>query len=352
VSDKNKVLIYGSYGYTGALVAQMAVKRGLKPVLAGRNPRRLEMQSAGLGLEGRVFPLDHPISIDKALQDVLLVAHCAGPFSQTAAPMAEACLRTGAHYLDITGELSVFESLAGLDQQARAAGIMILPGAGFDVVPSDCLAVHLKQALPTATHLHLAIRGLSRSSQGTAKTALERLGAPCVIRKAGSLTAVPAGSITRHVDFGAGPVTTSAIAWGDLVTAFHSTGIPNIETSMALPLKIQQLMRMSAALGPLAGSSALRRILQLAVRTQPPGPSEQQRLRGRAILWGEVRDDAGNTKQARLHTIEPYTLTALAVLAVCEKVNKGEAPTGFQTPAMAYGKDFIMEIDRSRLEEL
>ena len=84
--------------------------------------------------------------------------------------MVEACLRLGKHYLDITGEISVFEAMARRDKAAKQAGMMIMPGVGFDVVPSDCLAVHLKNLLPTATDLTLAFYGLGGISHGTQAT--------------------------------------------------------------------------------------------------------------------------------------------------------------------------------------
>ncbi len=97
-----------------------------------------------------------PPALKNLLKKGAVVIHCGGPFQYTAKAMADACLETKTHYTDITGEHQVFELLAGYDQKGKAAGIMIMPGTGFDVVPSDCLALHLKNRLPSATHLQLA----------------------------------------------------------------------------------------------------------------------------------------------------------------------------------------------------
>ena len=136
-------LLYGSYGYTGRLIADRALEQGLRPLLAGRDVAALAAQAAELGLEFRAFSLDDTAALDAAVRAVPVVLHAAGPFAHTAAPMAQACIRAGVHYLDITGEIAVFEAMAALDGAARASGVMLMPGAGFDVVPTDCLAAHL-----------------------------------------------------------------------------------------------------------------------------------------------------------------------------------------------------------------
>ena len=197
-------LIYGANGYTGELIAREAARRGLKPILAGRNRAAIEALSVELGLESRIFGLDDPKVIAAGLNDCAVVLHCAGPFSRTAKPMIEACLLTHTHYLDITGEIAVFEMAATFDAVAKLASIMLLPGVGFDVVPTDCLAAHLKAQLPTATHLALAFRGLGRTSRGTTLTGLEGMSTGGMIRRDGKLMPVPAAWKTRRIDFGNG----------------------------------------------------------------------------------------------------------------------------------------------------
>ena len=131
-----------------------------------------------------------------------MVLHCAGPFSRTARPMVEACLRNKKHYTDITGEIAVFEACAALDKKAQEAGIMLMPGVGFDVVPTDCLAKHLKGRLPTATRLSLAFYGVGRLSHGTQATMIMNIGKGGAIRRDGKITGVPAAWKTREIDFG------------------------------------------------------------------------------------------------------------------------------------------------------
>ncbi|HEV2914286.1 MAG TPA: saccharopine dehydrogenase NADP-binding domain-containing protein [Pyrinomonadaceae bacterium] len=347
-------LLYGANGYTGELIARLAVERGLllRPILAGRDRSKIEPLATELGLDYLSFALDDAASIDAALKGVPVVLHCAGPFSHTSRPMADGCLRTGTHYLDITGEIAVFESLAARRAEASAAGVMLLPGVGFDVVPSDCLAAHLKRRLPAADRLTLAIRGLGRISHGTATTMVENINRGGLVRLDGRLTPVPAAWKTREIDFGSGPVKATTIPWGDIATAFYSTAIPNIEVYAALPSSTRMMMKASRPLGSLLAAAPVQRFLKNRIKAQPPGPSPAERARGKSFVWGEVADDSGHVKRSRLSGPEGYTLTAMTALAVVERVMAGEAPKGFQTPSLAYGADFILEIEGVEREDL
>jgi short subunit dehydrogenase-like uncharacterized protein len=345
-------LIYGAAGYTGALVARLAAERGEKPILAARTEGTLGPLAAQLGLEHRVFGLADPQALDRGLTGVRAVLHCAGPFSGTSRPMVEACLRTRTHYLDITGEAPVFEALHARDSQAKAAGVMLLPGAGFDVVPSDCLAAHLKRRMPEARRLRLAFQLLGGVSHGTAATMLENIGKGGLVRRGGVLTPVPAAWKTRAIDFGRGPRQAISIPWGDVSTAFYSTGIPDIEVYMAAPFAVRAGVWATRLLGPLLATPAAQRLLRRRLRARPPGPTDEERARGRGLLFGEVKDGSGRAVASRLRTPEGYTLTALTSLIIVSKVLAGQAPPGFQTPSTAYGPDLILEVEGVTREDL
>lgn len=349
---KTNFLIYGANGYTGNLIARLAVERGLRPVLAGRDRDKISRQASELKLEHRAFALEDTATLEAALQTIAVVLHCAGPFSHTSNLMADACLKTKTHYLDITGEVAVFESLAARGAQAQSAGVMLLPGVGFDVVPSDCLAAHLKRRLPSATRLTLAIQGMGRISHGTATTMVENINRGGLVRLDGKLTSVPSAWKTRSVDFGGGPIKATTIPWGDISTAFHSTGIPNIEVYAALPGAVRRIMKLTRPLGRVLASALAQRFLKRRIKAQPPGPSDAERARGKSLVWGEVTDEAGQQKQSRLQGPEGYTLTALTALAIVERALKGDAPHGFQTPSRAYGADLILEIEGVTREDL
>ena len=311
-------------------------------MLAGRNADAVGELARQLKLEHRVFSLDDPAAVDAGLNDMAAVLNCAGPFSRTARPMADACLRRGVHYLDVTGEISVFEGLAARDAEARAAGVMLLPGVGFDVVPSDCLAAHLKRRLPAATKLALGFQAVGRFSRGTATTMVENLPRGGMIRRGGVLTRVPMAWRTRTIDFGRGPVRAMTIPWGDVSTAYRSTGIPDIEVYLAATLSQVVAARLLRWFGWAVGSRAVQGWLKRRIQAGPPGPTDEERARGESLLWGEATDPAGGRAVSRLRGPEGYTLTVLAALAVVERVLGGEAPPGFQTPSLAYGSDFVL----------
>lgn len=340
-----ELLIYGANGYTGALIARLAASRGQRPLLAGRSAGAVAALAGELGLEHRVFALDDSAAVEAGLRGMRAVLHCAGPFAHTFRPMANACLRTGVHYLDVTGEVTVFEGLAARDREAKAAGVMLLPGVGFDVVPSDCLAAHLKRRLPSANSLALGFRALGRVSRGTATTMIENVGRGGLVRRGGVLTRVPTAWKTRLIDFGTGPVKAITIPWGDVSTAYHSTGIPDIEVYMAAPRGTRVGARVSRYLGWLLGSAPIQRLLKRRIQARPPGPTDEERARGKSFLWGEAVDPAGQRVVSRLRGPEGYTLTAHAALAVADRVLAGEAPAGFQTPSRVFGPDFVLGLE-------
>jgi short subunit dehydrogenase-like uncharacterized protein len=334
-------LIYGANGYTGELIAREAVRRGMRPILAGRNAPTLAELAQEPGLEHRCFALEDAAAVMCGLQGMTAVLNCAGPFAHTAAPLASACLRAHVHYLDITGEAQVFADMAARTSEAREAGVMLMPGVGFEVVPSDCLAAHLKRRLPSATRLALGFQAGAQMSRGTALTVVESMSQEGLVRHGGVLQKVPTGWKTRLIDFGAGPVKAMTIPWGDVVTAYYSTGIGDIEVYMAVPLAT----RLAARLSWLLTSSFVQNWLKRRIKAGPPGPTAEQRQQGRSYLWGQVDDDAGHVAVSRLRGPEGYELTVQTALAVVNRVMDGAAPAGYQTPATAYGADFILAIE-------
>lgn len=345
-------MIYGATGYTGSLIAREAVRRGLRPILAGRSTKNVIALAGEIGLDYRIFALDPPEAIGEGIRGVHTLLNCAGPFSKTAPFLSEACIRGGINYLDITGEAGILEALAARDGDARASGITLLPAVGFDVVPSDCLALHLKHRLPTATRLVLAFQSGGRLSRGTALTALERADNGGLVRENGILRVVPTAWKTRVFDFGNGAVRAISIPWGDVATAFRSTGIPNIEVYLAAPWALRTGARMSRWFGWLLSSRWVQSRLRKRIMARPPGPSEAERRHNRCVFWAEVTDDAGRTAVAREQTPDGYDLTVQTALAAVVRVLAGGVSPGFRTPAMAFGPDFILEFDGvTRIDE-
>jgi short subunit dehydrogenase-like uncharacterized protein len=345
------LLIYGSYGYTGALIARTAVNRGFTPVLAGRHTEKIERQATDLGLEYRVFSLEHPSVIEQQVKSVSAVLNCAGPFSGTAQPLISACLQTGTDYLDIAGEIDVLEAIAERDSEAVSADIALLPGVGFNVVPTDCLSAYLKTQLPSATHLTLAVDGFGTFSPGTIKSIIGDLPRSGAIREDGAIHAVPAADRTREIDFGQGPKPAVTLPWGDVSTAYYATGIPNIETYATIPGIAVKGMRRMQVLTPLFGIQPIQRALQRVAEAVIDGPTADERAQSVTRVWGEVADDEGNQVSARLRTPDIYDLTAQTAVEAAQRTLEGDVPSGFQTPAVAFGPDFILEFDEIERED-
>jgi len=337
-----KTLIYGAYGYTGELIAREACERSLDIVVAGRNGTKTRGLGIELGVESRVFD---PAEAGEHLDDIDAVLNCAGPFTATHGPIVAACLDAGAAYLDITGELSVFESLAELDRDAEEAGIPVLPGVGFDVVPTDCLACHLHDRLPTATHLRLGFEVDTTPTGGTLASALEHADAGGMIRRGGVLEQVPVASETRDIDFGNGRRNAINAPLGDVSTAYYTTGIGNIDTYVSVPERAAGFLRYTRPLTSLLRIGPLKRAIQRLLRWAASGPSDETRRTKRTYVWGEVTD-GNKTVVSRLETPEPYTLTIDAATTALQRLESmTDPPTGFETPAVAFDADFVLGLD-------
>ena len=344
-NHKINFLLYGANGYTGQLITRHALKTGLKPILAGRNEEAIKSLATAHNLEYRIFDLTDRDVTDKALEDIELVLHAAGPFMYTAKPMIKACLRNGAHYLDITGEIAVFELANRFDRKAREKDLVIMPGVGFDVVPTDCMAVYLKEKLPDATRLKLGFGSVGGGiSRGTALTMIEGLGAGSAERVDGLIVRVPMAKKTMKVDVDGKAYQMMSIPWGDVSTAYYSTGIPNIETYTAVSSSAFRMARIQNYFGALMRSEVVKRFFRKKVDKRPAGPSDARRERARSFVYGEVINAKGERAAALLHSPEGYTLTAMTSIMIAKAVLNGEVEYGFQTPAKALGADFILKV--------
>ncbi len=346
-------LIYGSYGYTGNLIVERAAQLGLKPLLAGRDETRLKAQAQKFGLPYRAFRIEDSSALDAALLEVDAVLHCAGPFVLTFRQMAEACLRTKRHYVDISGEIEGFEALAKLDEEAKRAGIMLLPGGGFDVVPSDCLSAYVASKLPGASELDLYIKNIGGGvSRGTARSGIENMQRQGRIRRDGNIISVPNVWDEKWIDFGRGKTRVISVGWGDVSTAYYSTGIPNITTYMGFPSAIVGAMKMTKYLGAILYTRAARDFLKWMIgKVLPAGPSREQNKNGFSLLIAEARKE-NQTVRAKLKTPEAYYLTALTSVEIIQRILNGDFKTGFQTPSKAYGADFILGFNGVVREDL
>jgi short subunit dehydrogenase-like uncharacterized protein len=357
-------LLYGAYGYTGRLLAAEALARGHRPILAGRSEAKLRRLREGLAKDApevhacelRAFPLVGP-ALDEGVRGVEAVFHAAGPFLETGVPMMEACLKAGVHYLDITGEVPVFEAAFDRDERAREAGIVLLPGVGLDVIPTDGAAALLADALPSACRLDLALHSPGRPSGGTLQTIVEGVPGGLLVRREGRLERAWPGrrEFRRHVDFGpesaeglmagrlGGARSVAPYTWGDLSTAWRTTGIGDITCYLTTPASQRRLLPwLLPLLRQVMKVRRVRRALRSRIQARVTGPEAHVRRTGRTRVWGRVEDEAGRWEEVVLEFPEGYRFTSMAGIRALEAVLDARPPAGTLTPAGAFGADWVL----------
>ncbi|WP_395608041.1 saccharopine dehydrogenase family protein [Pseudomonas sp. B22129] len=313
------LMIYGATGYTGRMAAEQAKELGLNLVIAGRDEARLASLAAALGVPYRVF-----VAQESRLEGIDVLLNFAGPFAHTAEPLMRACIASGTDYLDITAEINVYR-LA--EQLGSGADVMLLPGVGWDVVPTDCLAMHVASRVRQPRALNIALQVPGTMSRGSAMSVGEILGAGVMVRIDGALVATPDAPL-QHLDFGDGPVLCAPLSFGDLVSAWHSSSIPNIA----------MFVHVTGEAFPEGDLSLL-----------PDGPTQTQRDAHRARAVAEVTGADGSVARSVIETVNGYSYTPLAAVEAARRVLGGERRPGFETPAKLFGVGFAQTIAGTRI---
>jgi short subunit dehydrogenase-like uncharacterized protein len=346
------IFIYGAYGYTGKLVVQVAIDHGLQPLLGGRNTQKLAPLAKKHNLEYVAFNVNNIDEWDNLLPGIDLVLNCAGPFALTVEYVVPACLRHKAHYLDITGEIEVFSYIASLSKDAQSAGIVLMPGVGFDIVPTDCLAAKLKEKLPDGTNLELAFQGNSGVSRGTALSMARRYHEGGVIRENGKLKKVPIAWEVRDINFGGKKRLCMSIPWGDVYTAYFTTGIPNIKVFTGVTRKTLNSLLSFKKLKWAARTAIVQWVMKSIIKKRVTGPSLEKRSTYLTYLWGRISNNNGESVTLEMQTMESYQLTAFTAIEVAKRVLEGTVEPGYRTPAGAFGSNFIDQFDKYKLMEV
>lgn len=348
---RQRFLLYGAAGYSGQLIARAALAAGLEPVLSGREDARIFALAAELKLEYRAASLRDAAGLDRALKDLPLVLHCAGPFSDTSMPMFEACLRARAHYLDLTGEIDVVERMAANGHRAREKGIMAMCGVGLDVVAGDCLSLHVVSRVRRPSRLAIGVQGLRLVSRGTAKTIVEAAGSGRC-RRDGKLRDVAIGSIRRSFDFGLGPIECWNVSWADVSTSYFTTGVPFIDVFCEAIAPLRWMSLSNRLVGQVMRSDWAQIWLKSHIDMMPPGPDGEARASASAVFVAEATNTSGGRASSRLRTPEAYTFTAMVAPEIVSRVLTGDFEAGFQTPARIYGAEFPLSFSGVVREEL
>lgn len=342
-------LLYGCTGYTGERLARHCTRVGLTPILAGRNEAKVSALANELGLAYRIGDLHNAEQTQQMLDGCHLVFNAAGPFTSTCLPILEACLKQKVHCLSLVGEIPMLETLQRYDQAAKDANICIGVGLGFDVMPTDCLASVLKHALPDATHLSIAMKGSNAMTAGSTKEFIEQIGEqPFWVRREGKL--VEGAINTQSFDFGDGRELAVSIAWGDISSAYYSTGIRNIDVYTASSRGDVFAIKALSALKPLIRINAVQSLLNRIIDATVSGPSQQELENVQSTIIGEVTNAAGKTIRGKVTTASAYKMTVLGATYAIEQVLTNAPPSGYQTPAMLLGERSIECVDGSSIE--
>jgi short subunit dehydrogenase-like uncharacterized protein len=331
------VMIYGATGFSGRVIASRLLEIGHDVVLGGRHAGRLQALAQSLQAPWRTLDLRNSESMSQGLAGVGLVLHCAGPFVDTAAPMMEACIRAGAHYLDLAGEWPVFALAQRLGPAAVAAEVMLMPGVGSTIVVSDCLMARAAAAVPDARVLRVAGSFPGVASRGTVRSALGLLAGTVIVRRAGEVASVPVGGASRWFNFGDGERACVAVSGAEVIAGERTTGVRHIEAYMEAPLAAQLALRAGALAAGLSTGAALRAAGSALAAGWPEQPSETARRRAHVAVVVETEDPWRRTRRFGVRTPDGYSVTIVTTQAVVARVMAGEHPPGFQTPAAAFG---------------
>jgi short subunit dehydrogenase-like uncharacterized protein len=341
---RSSLLIYGVTGCTGGLVSRLAAAAGLPHLAAGRDLERVAAHADPLLLPSRTFSLSDPAKIARGLAGAAVALNAASPFAETAPPLAEACLRAGVHYLDLAAGVAELEALRHLDARAREAGVMLMPGVGFGVVPADAVAARLKRRLPSAVRLSLAFEAVGGGSRGMLPALLGDLRRPGARRRGGELVPARPGEESLGLDLGAGRrIAITDPRRGELASVYWSSVYPDIDTYTVHPAALRWLIRsrLAAPARALLARRSAQALVRSLLRRSPPGPAEEALGRGSTRLWAQAEDATGNQVTARLHGPQAHLFSARTALWIAQRVLAGRLRVGFQTPVTAYGPDLL-----------
>ena len=341
-------MLYGAYGTTGRLILDEALRRGHRPLLAGRDPARLRELRNDTGLDTVLLPLEDAAALRATLSGMKCVLLAAGPYEQTGPPMRAACLDAGCSYLDINGELEDFSRALACDAEARAAGVAVIPGVGFGVVFGESLAAQVTRRIPDASWLRLSLatqtagrsRGATLSAAGAMAAGGRDINQGALRNRAiASPTWRGPGADGSRLRFAAAPR-------AELVAVQHSTGVRNIVAGIPMSLVAAAFVRLTA---PWLGKVLARQGTRLSSRTEPVPLEGATTLRSR--VWAEARNATGARVVALLETGEGYRAAADAAVRALE-LQLREPRVGALTPVQAFGAEFALLVPDTRIQEL
>lgn len=333
---KNKILIYGALGYTGNLFVTRALDKELPMVLGARKEKVREIAEA-IGSEYRIFEIKNTADILPFLSDVFLVVNFANIQFSLNKALIEACIQSGTHYIDLGSEYYDISEVHKYHEASIASGSMLMPGYGFNLVPTDIAADIAHQFLPDANELIFGFAAIGESSRGTVKSVLRDATRKGFFRKDGKLQAIaPAVEEIQFAADGRQYTLVNNPLMGEVITAWEGTKIPSIKTYSYFPWILVQFMK-----GRL---NWLRKfLLKYAGLFFPAGPTEKQLRSGYSYSWVEAK----NADKKVLITIkgpEAYLFTVQIIQQLIRQLVKGKVSSGFIRPAF-FGRELIESVE-------
>lgn len=337
---KARVLLYGVEDYAGALISRRAAASGFAHIAAGRDIAGVASHSNALArrhggfAEPRIFGLADKTRLATQLDDVAVLVNCSPLFSQTAPALLDACLASHTHYVDLCTTRSDFSGVLARDAEAKAAGIVLVPGANFDIAAADAMSARLATMLPTAQSLTVAL-GRNPLSRAQAHDLVEACRAEA-----------SAAQRTLDVDFGSGDEKTFLAPWRcESLAAARRGPYLTVESFEAFHPALAR-----AATQPGLRRWMFRRGFRLAslkrkIAGRGDGPSPRQLEKSRGLVWGEARAADGSTRRARLETPASHLYTADVVLLIARILLEGKIEPGHRWPSEIGGAALVEGVD-------
>jgi short subunit dehydrogenase-like uncharacterized protein len=317
--SKGKLLIYGATGHTGTLICNEAARRGINFEIAGRSEDKLSELAAQLNVPYHVFQVQETAGWEAALKGKTALLNIAGPFSETAEWAMEACIKFKVHYFDITAEVDIYRLTESKDEAAKAAGIMLLSGAGL-FASYDPLVLHTVKRVENPVAIRAAFKYSGGFTPGSIASSANIVNAGILVRKGGEIKKLN-GSVPAVFDFGNRPEECFPTPLGGVILCYKSTGIPDIEEyfQMALPAA--------------SGEAATVGI------SKTPDTDESSEERSKIVA--EVTGENGEVVRSMIDMPSGYMPTVTSSIAIVSRALDGSYKTGFQSPASAYGEELL-----------
>lgn len=356
-----KIVLLGATGFTGRLTAEAMVRADLAPVLAGRNPERLQTLAKELT---RLAPSVTPPTWQQADANIFesvsalvsdpadVLVSTAGPFSVVGAPAVLAAINAGCTYVDSTGEAGFIRQVFERSDQATTTGARLIPACGYDFIPGNlagALALrncHDRGDIPARIDIGYFTRGPVSMSSGTQASAIASLGAAGYQFRGGILKGAALG--TEFCEF---TLVDGKKVGGISIGGTEQFGLPAMSPSLIdvnvflgwagkWSKPISQVARVTQLFNKIPGSSALTQLVtDRAMTTTGAGPTGSNLFGGTSIAIAVVRDLVGRPLETvQVEGPAPYPLTAellawAAAMAAGGKVHG----SGALDPISAFG---------------